>query len=296
MMNTRMKNSVVYLLLFLIPVSGFSRGIYPTQHNLFTKTMSAGMNGDDPITQLTLYGGFLAGGKHNTCYIVKSRLTIKDKFMMDGALYYHFNGDRLYDVNIGWGGIIQFTVGAEFGDRTYFINRDSTLEHIRFRNTATGAYEPYSSFPDFQMPEEITSYNIGISFNGRFKGVNYWRGVGECWRLVSFKWEMMYAPKVGYDETLDIITQDPYQANTTSYDLEGIKVKHFGFRMVMDSRMGSKIGWMMEFGMRPGIKSELNEENHFSNGYVRMGVCFGISLGGRKQLDRPGFGKEIPEN
>ncbi len=261
----------------------------------FGLTNSMEIGEEPPAFMFILTGGLLAGGKQNTCYLVKSKVHIQ-KFMMEGGMYQHFYGDRLFNANIGVGNIVTFTAGVEFGDRTYFMNKDSTFEHIRFKNVATGEVEPYSRFADFKLPQDIVSYNIGISFGGRFKQTNFWRGVGECWSWISCKWELMYAPKVGYDKTLDITTQGPYQANTTTYELEGIKDRNFGFRLIFESRLGSKIGWMMETGMRPGIRYELNEEGRFSNGYLRMGVTMSLSVGGRKDLDRPGFGREVPDN
>lgn len=249
-----------------------------------------------PPFMFMLTAGVLAGGKQNTCYLLKSRVIIR-KIGFDASVYQHFYGDRLYNANVAFGGnLIQLSAGAEFGDRTYFLNRDSTFEHFRFKNLTTGEYEPYSSFAGFSMPQEIVSYNIGLTFGGRFKAKNYWRGVGQCWGYGSCKWEVMYAPEIGYSKTLDITTQGPYQAQTTTYELEGVKVRKWGFRLLFESRLGSKIGFMLETGMRPGVRYELNEEGRFSNGYLRMGVTFGISVGGRKELDRPGFGKAVPEN
>lgn len=248
-----------------------------------------------PYTMFLLHAGFLAGGRENTCYFVRSRLDIQQRVSLDATMYRHFNGDFLYGANVGFGPIIQLTVGVEFGDRSFYINKDSTIEHVKFRNLSTGEYAPYSLFPDFRMPQTTTSYNLGVNFAVRFKGKNYWRGVGECNRAINLRWEMMYAPSIVYQHTLDITTQGPYQAETATYELDGVKVRKFGFRMIMDSRLGSKIGWILEFGIRPGIRSELNEEGTFANGYVRMGVAIGLSIGGAKNLHKVKFAEEIPE-
>jgi len=293
--------SLLLTMALLIPGLSSARTIVPPVKFGLCPERSRGMNSiemgqEAPAFMFIATAGFLAGGKQNTCYLLKSRILIK-KFALDGSAYFNFNGDKLYNANMAIGpNGIQFTAGVEFGDRSFYINKDSTLEHIKFKNVATGEYEPYSSFTDFRMPQDVVSYNIGVNIGGRFKGTNFWRGVGQCWNFVYLKWELMYAPTIGYSDKLDITTEGPYQATTESYELEGIKVRHFGFRMQFDSRLGSKIGWMMEVGMRPGIRWEINEENRFSNGYVRMGVVMAISVGGRKELDRPGFGREIPEN
>lgn len=284
----------------LVPAITSARTIIPapkeSMRPLKVGLLNSSTTSDDmPQFMVILTGGILAGGKQTTCYLAQTRIHIK-KFNATGTLYQHFYGDRLYNLNIGYGNIVSFTAGLEFGDRTYFINKDSTFEHIKFKNTTTGEYAAYSQFDGFTMPQEIVSYTFGISFGGRFKTTNYWRGVGQCWSWINCKFEGMFAPKVGYDKTLEIVTQGPYQANTTTYDLEGIKDRKWGFRLIFDSRMGGKIGWMMEVGMRPGIRYELNEENRFSNGYLRMGVTISLSAGGRKDLDRPGFGREVPEN
>jgi hypothetical protein len=62
------------------------------------------------------------------------------------------------------------------------------------------------------------------------------------------------------------------------------KVRHWGVRMVADTRLNSKIGMMMEFGLRPGVKFDLNEKHRFSNGYLRIGIAVGFAAGGRKAL------------
>ena len=250
----------------------------------FIRTASGNFQNGDPVTMFVLYGGILAGGKQNTCYLLKSRFIIQDKVTLDGSLYHHFNGDDLYSANIGLGGILQLSVGLEWGDRRYVVNKDSTLEHIKFKNLSTGEYEPYSSFSGFSTPQKVTSINVGFGFQARMVKTNFWRGQGNSFTLINFKFEMMFAPKVEFDPTVDIIVQGPYQEETSTYELEGAKVRKFGFRMMFDSRMSSKIGWMMEVGMRPGVSSEINEEHRFSNGYLRMGVLIGISVGGRKAL------------
>lgn len=286
---------------FLIPAAISARPIpspmkFGFRHDLNQSVNSSlEMSGDPPAFMFILTGGVLAGGKQNTCYLAKGKVHIR-KFSADASMYQHFYGDRLFNANIAVGNIVAFSAGVEFGDRTYFVNKDSTFEHIKFQNAATGEYEPYSSFTGFSMPQDIVSYNIGITFGGRFKQTNLWRGVGQCWSWVSLKWEVMYAPKVGYDKTLVVTTQGPFQANTTTYNLEGIKDRNWGFRMIFESRLGGKIGWMLETGMRPGIRYEVNEEGRFSNGYLRMGVTMALSVGGRKDLDRPGFGRAVPEN
>lgn len=251
-----------------------------------SNSMAPGIDKSKPISLFVVAGGILVGGKQNTCYLLRSRLNIQDRVSMDGSLYHHFNQDNLYTANIGLGGVIVLNVGAEWGDRRYYINRDSTLEHIKFKNVATGNYEPYSSFADFSIPQEVTSFNLGIGFNTRMVKENFWRGQGQSFTLIYFKFEMMYAPKVEFDKMLDIVVQGPYQEETSTYELEGAKVRKFGFRMMFDSRMSSKIGWVMEVGMRPGIRYEVNEENRFSNGYLRIGVVFGLAIGGRKELDK----------
>jgi hypothetical protein len=236
------------------------------------------------VNMITFYAGAAAGGKQNTCYFLKSKLTLVDNFNLDGSAFFHLNGDRLYNANFSYGNIICFSAGVEWGDRTYFVNKDSTLEHIHFKNTATGGYATYASFTGVTFPEKVTTYAIGISFGGRIPTTNYWRGKGKCWTLLSFKFEALYAPKIDFSKTIEVTTQGAYEATTDSYLLEGAAVKHMGFRLVVDTRLSSKIGFMMETGMRPGVKYEINNEGKFSNGYLRMGVEIGISVGGRKAL------------
>lgn len=284
----------------LIPATASARAITPSSAEPIP-AMKSGLNSsvttsdDMPQFMAIVTGGILAGGKQHTCYMLQGRLHIK-KLSLTGTMYQHFYGDRLFEGHIGYGNIIAFTAGAEFGDRTYFLNKDSTFEHIRFKNTATGEYEGYDQFEGFTLRQEMICYTFGISFGGRFKTINYWRGVGECWSWFNCRFEGMVAPKIDYAKTLDITTQGQFQSNTTTYELDGIKDRNWGFRLIVDSRLGAKIGWMMEAGMRPGIRYELNEEGRFSNGYLRMGITVSLSVGGRKALDKPGFGREIPEN
>jgi hypothetical protein len=281
------KNSVLLLFLFVLLLNTNemqARAFYPLKKNTVAMTRS---KSDDPhLTILALYAGAAAGGKQNTCYFLKSRLIVMDKINFDGALFYNMNGDKLYNANFSFGKNIAFSTGVEWGDRTYFVNKDSTLEKIKFKNSATGEYASYNSFTGVTFPEKLTAYAFGISINAQVPTTNYWRGKGKCWTLLNFKFEGLYAPTVNYSKSLDVTTEGNYEETTETYLVENATVKHWGFRLVMDMRLSSKIGFMMETGMRPGVKYEINPEGRFSNGYLRMGVLIGISVGGRKALKK----------
>src|SRR6185436_1251388 len=70
-------------------------------------------SGDPHLNMLTILGGPAAGGRQNTCYFLKSKLTLVDNINFDGAAYFHLNGDRLYNANFSFGSIISFTAGVE---------------------------------------------------------------------------------------------------------------------------------------------------------------------------------------
>jgi hypothetical protein len=251
----------------------------------FTPAMPTGLGNDGPkVNMLVLYAGAAAGGKQNTCYFLKSKITLVNKINLNGAAFFHLNGDVLYNAEFAFGNVVSFSAGLEWGDRSYYVNKDSTLELIRFKNTATGEYASYNSFAGIAFPQEVNAWTFGISFNARIPATNYWRGKGRCWTIMNFKWEGLYAPTVKYDEEFVVTTQGLYEEQTATYFLEGAKVKHWGFRLVVDTRLSSKIGFMMECGMRPGVKYKINEEGRFSNGYLRMGVAIGFAVGGRKAL------------
>jgi hypothetical protein len=249
-----------------------------------TSMQSSAANTGSPFNMLMLYAGVALGGKQNTAYFLKSRLTLMNKFNLYGSVYFNLNRDRLYFGSVGIGNIVEFSLGAEIGDRTFTVPSDSTFQRFHFKDVATGEDVPYANFVGFSFPQDIISYTAGLTFKARFAGTNYWRGKGDCWNLMEFKWEMLYAPKVGYDNIINVTTEGQYQATTASYEIVDEKVRHWGVRMVADTRLTSKIGMMMEFGLRPGVKFDLNENHRFSGGYLRIGVAVGFGIGGRKAL------------
>ena len=70
-------------------------------------------NTDDPkLNIITFYAGVAGGGKQNTCYFLKSKLTLVDKINFDGAAFFLIHGDRLYNANFSYGNIIAATEGT----------------------------------------------------------------------------------------------------------------------------------------------------------------------------------------
>lgn len=284
-MKNSLKNNLFLLFIFVMatnPTDLFGGPMYPLKKSA-AATM-ASKPGDPPLNMLTIYGGTLAGGKQNTCYVVKSKLILMNKINLEGSFFYNINHDQLYSALFGYGNVITFCAGMEWGDRPFFVPKDSTYQKIQFKNLATGQDVPYSDFIGYSFPQKINSYTLGISFNAKFPSTNFWRGKGNCWTLLNFKWEAMYAPKIGYSTTFDKTIEGPYQSTTETYALENAAVRHWGFRLVIDTRMSSKLGFMMETGLRPGIKYEINDKGTFSGGYLRMGVAIGLTVGGRKAL------------
>ncbi|MDQ3110872.1 MAG: hypothetical protein M3R17_13345 [Bacteroidota bacterium] len=274
---------LVFIQLFLVAgVNG--RDFIPAPLN-FRTAMQPAMKSDGPkVNMLVVYAGVALGGKQNTAYFLKSKLTLIDKINLYGSMYYHINHDQLYFASFGFGNIVELSAGVEWGDRTFFVPKDSTFQRFHFENTKTGATVPYSTFTGYTFKQEVTTYTLGLTFKAKGPVTNFWRGKGNCWRLLEFKWEMMYAPKVIYDETMEVTTQGEYEATAETYEMVDERIRHWGVRMVADTRLGSKLGMMMEFGLRPGIKYDLNENHRFSGGYLRIGVSVGLTMGGRKAL------------
>jgi hypothetical protein len=247
--------------------------------------MQPAMKSDGPkVNMVILWAGVALGGKQNTAYFLKSRVTIADKFHLYGSMYYHINHDRLNFASVGFGNIVELSAGMEWGDRTFFVPTDSTYQRFHFRNATTGADVPYARFLGYTFPQQVNTYTLGLTFRARKAGVNYWRGAGKCWGIYEFKWELLYAPKVGYAETIDVTTQGEYEETTERYEMVDEKIRHWGVRMVADTRLTSKLGMMMEFGVRPGIKNDLNENHRFAGGYLRIGISVGLAVGGRRAL------------
>lgn len=281
------KNSLVILLSVFILILNYSeivaRDITPANKN-FGSRAASDKKGEPYFNAITFYGGVGFGGKHNTCYLLKAKATLINKLNFDAAMFYDIDHHTLYDANFSYGESVAFSVGVEWGERYYFINKDSTLEKIHFKNTTTGAYSDYASLTGLSFPELITTYTFGMAFKTKTAKKGYWHDKGRCWEMLEFRFEGMFAPTVKYDDPLVIITQGTYLEHRDYYALEDVKVKHWGFRMLIDTRLSSKIGVMTEVGMRPGIKSEINDKGTFSNGYLRMGFEIGFCAGGRKLL------------
>jgi hypothetical protein len=280
------KNKFGFIFIFILLLNAneiharyFDRGI---RNAIYSSSKNT-----DPsrLSIFVIYAGAAAGGKQNTSYFLKSRITIAGKANLDGSTFFLLNGDKLYNANFSWGNSIAFSMGVEWGNRTFFINKDSTLEKLKFKNLATGQYANYSSLTGATFPEELTTYAMGISFNPKKAAINYWRGKGRCWSLYNIKFEGLYAPFVSYSKIFNVVTEGPYEESTESYLIENSTVQHWGFRLVIDTRLSSKIGMMMEAGTRPGVKSEVNSEGRFSNAYLRIGVEIGFVVGGRKPLN-----------
>ncbi|CAN5890330.1 hypothetical protein BH11BAC7_BH11BAC7_25210 [soil metagenome] len=279
------RNSAILLLLMLMLHANITgRELDPLPAAFKTVMQPVKKNDGPKINMFMAYAGVAAGGRENTAYFLKGKLTLIDKINLYGSMYYHINHDQLYFASFGVGNIVEFSVGMEWGDRTFFVPKDSTYQRFHFKNLTTGKDEPYATFEDFTFPEQVTTYTLGLTFKARTAGTNYWRGKGDCWSIYEFKWEMLYAPKVGYDEIIAVTTQGLYEETTTNYEMVDEKIRHWGVRMVADTRLTSKLGMMMEFGVRPGIKADLNEKHRFAGGYLRIGVSIGFAVGGRKAL------------
>lgn len=247
-------------------------------------------------TIFTAYAGAAVGGKYNTAYFLKAKAVLVSVLHFEGSVYFNLDHTRLYHAGIAIGKNVALCAGLEWGERLYHINRDTTLELVKFKNTTTGQYASYASMDGITVPQDMNAYTFGLAFHMKKASVNYWRGKGRCWQLFDFKFEGMYAPKIAFDNPLVLTTQGTYEQIETSYAMENVQVKHWGFRMVADTRLSSKIGMMMEFGVRPGIKSQLNDQGRFSNGYLRIGVAIGFVAGARKELRAAQIENSEPEN
>ncbi|CAN5269554.1 hypothetical protein BH09BAC5_BH09BAC5_09620 [soil metagenome] len=275
--------SIFTFILLLNNLTISARDIFP-KNKIVGMSSASNKKGEPYFNAITLLGGVGFGGKHNTCYLLKAKATLADKFNFDAAMFYDIDHHTLYNASFSFGNMIAFGVGMEWGQRYYFINRDSTFEKIKYKNTATGAYANYNSLAGVSFEETMNTYTLGISFKSRKAKLGFWHDKGRCWEMMEFKFEGLYAPSVKYIDPLVIVTQGTYLEHTDSYQLEGAKIKHVGFRLVIDTRLSSKVGIMMETGVRPGIKSDINDKGTFSNGYLRIGFEIGFCLGGRKLL------------
>jgi hypothetical protein len=274
---------LIFLQLFLAAEVS-ARDFIPAPAKFKTAMQPAKKSDGPKINMLVAWAGVAIGGKENTAYFLKSRLTLVDKVQLYGSMYYHINHDRLYFASVGFGNVVEFSAGMEWGDRTFFVPKDSTYQRFHFKNAATGSDVYYAMFEGFTFPEQVNTYTLGLTFRARKAGKNYWRGVGKCWGIYEFKWEMLYAPKVIYSEPIEVTSQGEYEEITDRYEMVDEKIRHWGVRMVADTRLTSKLGMMMEFGLRPGIKFDLNENHRFSSGYLRIGVSVGFAAGGRRAL------------
>jgi hypothetical protein len=274
---------LVFVQLFLCAaVSG--RDFIPTPPPFKTSMQPAMSSGGPKVNMLVLWAGVALGGKQNTAYFLKSRLTLVDKFHLYGSMYYHINHDQLNFASVGFGNVVELSVGMEWGDRTFFVPKDSTFQYFHFKNAKTGEDVHYLPFVGVTFPQQVNAYTLGLTFRVRKPATNFWRGTGSCWAIYEFKWEMMYAPNVDYAETIEVTTEGEYETMTANYEMVDEKVRHWGIRMVADTRLSSKLGMMMEFGLRPGVRNDLNENHRFGGGYLRIGVSVGLALGGRKAL------------
>lgn len=266
-------------------IAGFS---FAGEFNMFRKNAEMPQlmkRGDEPsVTMLTLYAGVAFGGK-NTCYYVKAKSILFDKIHMDGAMFYRGDTNILYNANLAFGRQVGLTAGIEWGDRFYYPGKDSALVDIKFRNVKTGEYANFDLIKGLSIRQQVTTYALGFAFFGKKAAVNFWRDKGRCWQWFDFKFEALYAPEISYVNIIGIPIDGSNSTMTDDYEMENVKVNHWGVRMVLDIRHSSKIHFTQEFGLRPGIQTKINEEGTFKNGYLRIGIGIGLGIGGRRALD-----------
>jgi hypothetical protein len=279
-------STLAFLILVQLSVGSFS---YGGEFSMFRKNTEAPhmmLRGDEPsVTMLTLYAGVAFGGKVNTAYYLKAKSILFDKVHLDGSLFYRGDTNILYNANISFGKMVGLTAGIEWGSRFYYPGKDSALVDIKFRNVKTGEYANFDLVKGLVIPQQVTTYALGFAFSGKKAAVNFWRDKGRCWQWFDFKFEALYAPEIVYSNIIGIPIDGSNTSVKDDYEMENVKVSHWGVRMVLDIRHSSKIHFTQEFGLRPGIQTKINEEGTFKNGYLRIGIGIGLGVGGRRALD-----------
>lgn len=234
------------------------------------------------FTNLMLHGGAVIGGKNSSSYVM-AKLVFIDKLHIDYTMFYRSSNSIINRASIFFGKNAGFVIGYDWGNKFYYTGKDSLLTKLQFRNIKTGEYLPFSA--DRQIHEQVNIISFGLAFTKSDIATNYWRGEGDCIQSFDVKMQFLYSPSIAYDHQIELVNEEgKYENVFDTYEVENVKIKHFGFRFVIGFRHSSKLSLHYELGLKPGIKKPVNEEGTFNNAYLMMGAAVTIGAGGKKYL------------